>query len=131
MILAIRTDKPEAEIALIHKDVVIDRILWEAHRQLAETLHSKIGELLSKNNADYKALAGLVYYEGPGSFTGLRIGASVVNAIAASFRIPAVQVATDSWELDGASMLADVTYKESSIVLPQYGSLAHTTTPKK
>jgi hypothetical protein len=43
MILAIRTDKPEAELYLLKEDgVIIDQYVWTAHRELSNTLLSKI-----------------------------------------------------------------------------------------
>jgi hypothetical protein len=44
---------------------------------------------------------GLIFYEGPGSFTGLRIGASFINAVAAGLGLPVVPTTGDNWVLDG------------------------------
>jgi hypothetical protein len=45
IILTIRTDKPEAEIGLYDDEKQIIYETWQAHRQLAETIHLKIKEL--------------------------------------------------------------------------------------
>ncbi len=46
IILTIRTDKPEAEIGLYDGEQQLAYEMWSAHRQLAETIHTKIKELL-------------------------------------------------------------------------------------
>ena len=47
IILTIRTDKPEAEIGLFEGGKKLAYKSWSAHRQLAETLHTHIRDLLA------------------------------------------------------------------------------------
>ena len=105
IILTLRTDKPEAEIALYDSEKVIAQETWQAHRKLAETIHTKIEELLQDQQKDWKDLGGIVVYEGPGSFTGLRIGISTANAIAYSLKIPIVALGSDDWAVKGVHRL--------------------------
>lgn len=128
LILTIRTDKPESEIGLYEDHVQIGYLVWEAHRQLAETINKKINSLLSMYDRSIKDLNGIVVYEGPGSFTGLRIGLSVANALAYSQGLPIV-AETDEWiELGIARLLK---HETDTVALPEYGSPVHITTPKK
>lgn len=130
MILFLRTDKPESEL-YIH-DAAGKQIYshtWEAHRQLAETLHHKIRSAFSEVNKDLKDTTGIVVFEGPGSFTGLRIGMSVANALAYSLTIPVVGAAGNSWKTGGLEALK--TAALNTYPAPNYATPAHTTTPKK
>ncbi len=129
IILTIKTDRTTAEAGLFESKKKLEYIAWEAHRELSATIHKKIEKMLRAEKLSWNDIAGIVFYEGPGSFTGLRIGASVVNALAYSLDIPAVQASGDSWIDDGLKKL----YKnpKSRIVSPKYGSLPHTTRPRK
>lgn len=130
MILTIRTDKPEAEIGLFDADgkqLVYET--WEAHRKLGETIHLKLQDLLNSNNSEQADIKGIIIYEGPGSFTGLRIGISVANALAYSLGVPIVGATGEQWIQAGLVQIKDT--KRSQYVTPQYGADAHITQPKK
>ena len=128
MILTIRTDKPEAEIGLFDGQQKIAYEKWQAHRQLAETIHLKLQELLDGQGVLHDT-SGIVIFLGPGSFTGLRIGMSVGNALAYSLDIPIIATAGEEWIQQGvASILANPSKRS---VVPEYGAPAATTTQKK
>jgi tRNA threonylcarbamoyladenosine biosynthesis protein TsaB len=128
-VFSIRTDKPEAEIAIFANSKLIDQEKWEAHRSLAETIHSKIKALLKKNSLGWQDIDGLVCYKGPGSFTGLRIGLSVGNTLAYSLNLPIVGSTGSNWLDDGLKALAKGSSDQS--VLPEYGAPVHITAAKK
>ena len=128
-ILTIRTDKPEAEIGLYADQQQLVAIAWQAHRELAETIHVRIQELLNQTDKTLQALEGVVVFKGPGSFTGLRIGLSVANALADSLQLPIVSTQGEQWANDGIQRLEKG--DNEKLVLPEYGSLPHTTQPKK
>jgi tRNA threonylcarbamoyladenosine biosynthesis protein TsaB len=129
LILTIRTDRPEAEAGLFDSQTQLANITWQAHRALAETIHLKLKELLEKQNKSLKDLEGLVVFEGPGSFTGLRISFSVANALADSLQIPIVASGTDQWVKSGITDLLDG--QDQKPVLPDYGAEPHITQQKK
>lgn len=129
MILTLRTDKPEAEIGLFDGKKKLAYETWQAHRQLAETIHHKVDELLRVQGRTLYDVDGLVIYKGPGSFTGLRIGMSVANALAYSLQIPVSAASGDDWVHEGLAALA--AGKAGVWVAPEYGTPVHTTTPKK
>ena len=128
-ILTIRTDKPEAEVGLYKDFECLNYQTWPAHRQLAETIHVKIKGLLAKNQESLSQLQGIVVFQGPGSFTGLRIGLSVANALAYSLKIPIVTTQTEDWVRLGIERLQ--TNENDNLALPEYGSPPHITKQKR
>jgi tRNA threonylcarbamoyladenosine biosynthesis protein TsaB len=129
LILTIRTDQPDAEIGLFQDANKLAYSTWPAHRQLAETIHLKIKELLDSQGRSLDDLEGLVVFRGPGSFTGLRIGLSVANALAFSLQIPIMATNNENWLQAGISALAQG--KNAKLAMPEYGSPPHITLPKK
>ncbi|MDP4038748.1 MAG: hypothetical protein Q8P54_02185 [bacterium] len=98
MILAIKTDANEAELYILKESgMVIDKYQWKAGRQLADTLLPKIKNLLKKNSLDFKNLSGVCVFSGEGSFTGLRIGTSLSNALAYSLDIKVFKTKGKDW----------------------------------
>ncbi len=129
LILTIKTDNPLAEVGLYTNDQQIDYMVWEAHRQLSSTLHVKIQDLLVAADKNWTDIQGIVFYKGPGSFTGLRIGASVANALASDPGVSIISANGDNWVREGIlRLLSDET---EQIVVPEYGSEPRTTNPKK
>lgn len=129
MILGLRTDKPVSELYLCKEAEISSTYEWEAHRQLADTIHLKIEQLLTSNKLSWNDIIGLVVFKGPGSFTGLRIGITVANTIAYAQNIPIVGAEGEDWLTQGLTLLQKNT--DDKIVLPEYGGNIHITTPKK
>jgi tRNA threonylcarbamoyladenosine biosynthesis protein TsaB len=128
LILTIRTDRPEAEIGLFEDSRQLAYLNWQAHRQLAETIHKRIHELLQSRQKKLDDLQAVVVFQGPGSFTGLRIGVSVANALADSLSIPIVASQGGNWmRLATAELLKGA---NDRIVVPEYGAEPHVTQPK-
>ncbi len=125
--LALRTDKPEAELYVFDGLELIAEIKWQAHRELADTLHTQIENILKKANKNLRDLEKLAIYQGPGSFTGLRIGFSLVNALGYSLDIPVVSCQGESW----IDEYLKSSVSEYAPVYPEYGSEPHVTKPKK
>ena len=55
---------------------------------MAEKLLSFIHEKLQENSKDFKDITEINFNSGPGSFTGLRIGASIVNTLIHELNLP-------------------------------------------
>ncbi|MEO7364620.1 MAG: tRNA (adenosine(37)-N6)-threonylcarbamoyltransferase complex dimerization subunit type 1 TsaB [Candidatus Saccharimonadales bacterium] len=127
--LTLRTDKPEAEIGLYDDANQLSYQHWEAHRELAETIHLKIKEVLEAHSLGLADLQAVAIYAGPGSFTGLRIGITVANALATSLDIPIVATTGDDWLETGMAQLADGSSARQ--VTPEYGSLPNITAPRR
>jgi tRNA threonylcarbamoyladenosine biosynthesis protein TsaB len=129
LVLTLRTDNPEAEIGLYDGTDRLEHIQWHAHRQLAETIHLKINELLEARQKELKDIQGAVVLKGPGSFTGLRIGLTVANALADSLNIPICgQTVHSEWQSLGIKRLLNG--ENEKLILPEYGSPPHITKPK-
>lgn len=127
-ILTIRTDKPEAEIGLYQDETQLAYETWQAHRELSDTLHKKIKALLESQKKDFPGIEGIVVFKGPGSFTGLRIGITVADALAYGLNVPIV-AATDDWIESGIKRL--LAGENERIALPHYGAPVHITQQKK
>lgn len=128
-ILTFRTDKPQAEIGLYDNQKQLAYITWRADRKLADTIHDRIKELLNSSSIELGQIDGIVIFKGPGSFTGLRIGMTVANALAYSYQIPIVARASEQWIERGIKDL--LAGQNDRIVRPEYGGPAKTTAPKK
>ena len=128
-ILTIRTDKPEAEIGLYDNNHQVNTETWQAHRQLAETIHLKIRELLKTAQKDIVDVQSIVVYQGPGSFTGLRIGITVANALADGLAASIVGTTGEAWVSNGIQRLQSG--DNDVVVVPEYGALPNITAPRK
>ena len=84
-------------------------------RALAEKLLDFIHKKLAANNATWQDLTEITFMSGPGSFTGLRIGASIVNTLAHELNIP----------------LYTHKGKKVKIIVPDYGRGANISSPRK
>ena len=82
---------------------------------LAEKLLSFIQEKLTENEKTWHDISEITFMSGPGSFTGLRIGASIVNTLAHELNIP----------------LYDHHGNQHQIIIPNYGREANISQPKK
>lgn len=130
LILALRTDQPQAELRLLSADGhEYETYIWLAHRQLADTLLTEIRSLLQRHQTTFDDLSGIVVFQGPGSFTGLRIGISVANALAYGQSIPISGSSGERWVSEG---LTNVLHRPTrQPIVPVYGAEAHITTPRK
>lgn len=128
IILTIRTDKPESEVGLYDGNKKLTYYRWQAHRQLAETIHVKLLEMLADQHKTWQELDGIVCYKGPGSFTGLRIGLTVGNSLAYGLGIPVVGEMGDNWRERGVGRL--LAGQNERTTMPEYGGEPNITKPR-
>ena len=129
LVLAIRTDNPEAELGLYENGAKLDYYTWHAHRELSVTLLQKIQAILEKNNKQLADITGIIGFAGPGSFTGLRIGLTVVNTLGYGLQVPVVATQREDWIAQGITKLTNG--EQDAIALPEYGAPVHITQQKK
>lgn len=128
MILLLDTSTPLCQLAIIDGERRYDH-QWQADRQLAHGLLGCIMEQLAAHGFSPKDITGIGVMQGPGSFTGLRIGLTVANTIADAERLPIVGAITDDWQDEAIARLR--AGDNEKIVLPFYGSDATITKPRK
>lgn len=128
MIILLDTSTPVCKLTLIDGEEIYASE-WQADRTLAKNLLGYIGDQLSLHNKTWSDLTGIGVFVGPGSFTGLRIGLTVMNTIADTESIPIVGGEGENWQVDAKEKLR--LGKDEKIVLPQYGGDAHITAPRK
>ncbi len=87
----------------------------ELGRDMAEKLLGFIRDKLAENGRTFHDITKITFMSGPGSFTGLRIGATIANTLARELDIP----------------LYNHHGEVVKIILPGYGRPANITAPKK
>lgn len=98
---------------------------WNAGRELASHLLSYLESAVGS----LQSITGIIALQGPGSFTGLRIGLTVLNTIADAQDIPIVGSTGEQWREDGLARLK--AGQDDRLVMPLYGSEPNITTPRK
>jgi tRNA threonylcarbamoyladenosine biosynthesis protein TsaB len=95
LLLGIDTCGPMGSVALaslIAGDVEALGELELAGRSYSATLVASVSELLTQAGEKLAQVGGIVVVNGPGSFTGVRIGVSAVKALAEAVKIPVVAI---------------------------------------
>ena len=92
MMLALDTTATVATAALFRDGILIAEREADAGKKHAETVLPMIEQLLEENEAKISQIDYFAVDIGPGSFTGVRIGVSLVNALAFATGKPIVPV---------------------------------------
>lgn len=88
MTLYINAKDSKVVIVGLKKDEKVVAKLTEVNQYGSQALLPLIIKILKKHKLDFKDLSGIEVNEGPGSFTGLRVGASVAQALGYALNIP-------------------------------------------
>jgi len=91
--LAIETATDACSVALYRDGDITERHL-EAPRQHSQLAFTMLEELLGASSLTEQGIQFIAYGCGPGSFTGLRVAASLVQGLAYSCSLPAVPIPT-------------------------------------
>ena len=102
---------------------------WESDRNLAKWLLGYLDKILKEHIKAWTDISAIGVFEGPGSFTGIRIGLTVMNTIADSQKIPIVGARGENWKDEVLAKLESG--KNEKIVLPFYNRDANITKPRK
>ena len=95
VVLGVDTCGPSGTVALVRIEGANTTILGEkalAGRTYSATLVTAAGDLLSEEGLKLGDLGAIVVVNGPGSFTGVRVGLSAVKGLAEPRQIPVVAV---------------------------------------
>jgi tRNA threonylcarbamoyladenosine biosynthesis protein TsaB len=128
MILLLDTSTPTCKLTLID-DTVRYEAQWEAGRTLAKGLLGFLEKELKSQKKTWTDLTGIGVFEGPGSFTGLRIGMTVLNTMADALAVPIVAEKGEEWQ--GSATKRLLAGENDHLALPFYGAEAAITKPRK
>lgn len=128
MILLLNTSTPICKLTLVDGDWRYHDE-WQADRTLAKGLLGYFQTKLHEHGKTWTDVTAIGAFAGPGSFTGLRIGLTVLNTLADSEQLPIVGSTADDWQTDVLARLA--AGENDQLVMPFYGSDAHITKPRK
>jgi len=81
------SNRKMVEVGLLDQGERVD-FLTKENEFGSQILLPLIDQLLEKNQLNYTDLKAIEVETGPGSFTGLRVGVSVANALGYSLKIP-------------------------------------------
>jgi tRNA threonylcarbamoyladenosine biosynthesis protein TsaB len=131
MILALSTPDKTTTLRLfksVGDTKPLGTLEWESGRALSDELLDRLAAFLAEHHAQLHDLTGIIMFSGPGSFTSLRIGHAVANALADSLGIPVVGATGDRWLEAGKKRLPQA--KAGTPALPYYAAEANITKPK-
>jgi len=107
MILALDTSSKKISLALFWPKKLEKEISWLTKETSSELL-PKIEWFLRKNGVKLKDLKAIAVFQGPGSFTGLRVGISVANTLGYSLKIPVFGFAGSQYQDNPLFMAKEV-----------------------
>lgn len=93
-ILAFDSTATAASVAVCEDGKVLTEFFVNAGLTHSRTLVPMVDAALKNTDLDLKSIDALAVSNGPGSFTGVRIGVSVVKGIAFADNLPCIEVST-------------------------------------
>lgn len=112
IILNIETATKNCSVSLANDGITIAcKELATAHFSHAEKLHVFIEELLTENQLQFSDLSAIAVSQGPGSYTGLRIGVSSAKGFCYALNIPMIAI-------DTLQLIAKQIQIEEGIIIP-------------
>jgi len=111
-ILNIETSTKNCSVALAKNgEIVLCKEIAEIGFSHAEKLHVFLEELLKETELSFKDINAIAVSQGPGSYTGLRIGVSAAKGLCYALDIPLIAV-------DTMQILANQVTVEEGIIIP-------------
>ncbi|MFN8384210.1 MAG: tRNA (adenosine(37)-N6)-threonylcarbamoyltransferase complex dimerization subunit type 1 TsaB [Anaerolineales bacterium] len=94
MLLAVDTSTAQVGLALYDGTQVIGEMTWSTRQHHTTELAPALSGLLSRSAVSMDMITALAVAMGPGSFTSLRVGLSLVKGIALARRLPIIGIPT-------------------------------------
>ncbi len=93
-VLGIETSTKSASAALIDQDRLLGEFFLNAKEPHSQTIIPIIDELLKQLDIKLNQIDAIAVCEGPGAFTGLRVGLAAVKGLAMALSIPVICVSS-------------------------------------
>ncbi len=114
-LLNIETAAKNCSVALANDgEVVLCREIADKDYSHAEKLHFFIDEVVNEAGITYQDLSAVAVSQGPGSYTGLRIGVSAVKGLCYALNIPLIAVDT----LESLARQLAISIPENAFIIP-------------
>ncbi len=128
-LLAIDTATNSGGVALARNEEVIGVVMLKTPLRYSDNLIPMIDFLLHHSGVALSDLGALAVANGPGSFTGLRIGLATVKALGQALKIPAVPISTLealAWRFssDGQPVAVMIDARRQQVFAAAYGFAA-------
>lgn len=94
LILCIDTAQESASVCIADGEMVLQSMISEEQKNHAAWLHEAIQTILLSQNIGLKDLSAVSVSNGPGSYTGLRVGLSTAKGLCYSLNIPLLTLST-------------------------------------
>src|SRR5512144_1547629 len=94
MLLAVDTSTTYVGLAVLDRAQVIGEYIWRSNQHHTVELAPAIAELLSRSGLTMDNIQALGVALGPGSFTSLRVGLSLVKGLALARHLPLLGIPT-------------------------------------
>ena len=106
MIVLLDTSTPTCKLTLVDGEYTYTDE-WQADRTLAKHLLRYLTDKLEEYGSSLNQIEGIGVMKGPGSFTGLRIGLTVLNTIADANAVPIVGETGENWQKQALDRLTN------------------------
>ena len=94
LILGIDTSSPTGSVALVDNNYVISESLLNSSQRYSDKLLIEVDAVLNSSKTKLNQIDGFVITTGPGSFTGLRVGMSLLKGLILATQKPFASVNT-------------------------------------
>lgn len=129
--LIVNTATLKEKVLLAKDDKILNQRKWSSNFDETKRLLSEIEKTLKKSKYKIKDIEKIIVVKGPGNFSALRIGITVVNIMAFLLKIPIFSINTKQF-LKARSILAlQKNAKREKIAVPLYDKLPNITKAKK
>ena len=95
LILSIETSSKNCSVSVSKNGILLD-LIEENNESFshAENLHIFCEKIINRTNLSFEKIDAYAFSEGPGSYTGLRIGAAAIKGFAFCFEKPVILIST-------------------------------------